>query len=364
MQCGLWPVAKASMANNDALIKLLTVLVQEFKTSLSSQIDKVLGKIEQFEESRKTTDKIIYKLSNDLQKQQQELSDLKSFCHQNMIHIPVQQTSTNTCAQPNNMITTNTQTRHSPERGIRRNNLIITGIDTTGQDPKIIISNFLLTHFSTKQDALLAVQQINTRSQNGTTSTRGPETSAAPPLNRFLVTFKSVWDAQSVYNQRLQKLKNFDVFISEDLNPIEASLFYKARQLKKANKIHTTWTKDGKVFVRQEFGQEPIELYTGHPLFLELTKTTANDQPYHNQNTPSTVISPPSISSSTSSHQEINKETITVTPHDSSVSPSPSLNISEILNEDIEEDELKQLLEGALTGAITQAQKKKKKTKE
>ena len=49
----------------------------------------------------------------------------------------------------------------------------------------------------------------------------------------------------------------------------ESNLFYKARQLKRKKIIHSTWTKEGKIYVRQKIEDEPIELNNDHPLLKE-----------------------------------------------------------------------------------------------
>ena len=107
---------------------------------------------------------------------------------------------------------------------------------------------------------------------------------AAPP--RYLITMKSCWEAQLIYSQRLQVLKTEQIYISEDLTPAESRLFYKARQLKKANIIHSTWTKEGQILFRKTYTQDPEELKEGNPLLLTNTNinidtTTSQTQPIH-----------------------------------------------------------------------------------
>ena len=66
------------------------------------------------------------------------------------------------------------------------------------------------------------------------------------------------------------------------------NLFYKARQLKKANIVRTTWTTDGIIFVGPEIGHEPIELYAGHPLQLSKNNSSSHhteQQHQHKKNT-------------------------------------------------------------------------------
>ena len=77
------------------------------------------------------------------------------------------------------------------------------------------------------------------------------------------------WDAQLIYSQRVRQLKDKNIYISEDLTMAESNLFYKARQLKKKKIIHSTWTKEGKIYVRQKAEDEPIESNNDHPLLKE-----------------------------------------------------------------------------------------------
>ena len=49
----------------------------------------------------------------------------------------------------------------------------------------------------------------------------------------------------------------------------ESNLFYKARQLKRKKIIHSTWTKEGKIYVKQKIEDEPIELNNDYPLLKE-----------------------------------------------------------------------------------------------
>ena len=111
------------------------------------------------------------------------------------------------------------------DRRIRRNNLIITGIELGSEDPKAFLQGFIAARFSTRSDGILAVQKIS--SPNEPSTNRGQDAptlpTAAPP--RYLITMKSCWEAQLIYSQRLQVLKNEQIYISEDLTPAESRLF-------------------------------------------------------------------------------------------------------------------------------------------
>ena len=64
-----------------------------------------------------------------------------------------------------------------------------------------------------------------------------------------IVTFKNVWHRRQFYQGRLM-LKDTGIFINEDLDTEERSLFYKCRMLKKSKKIKNTWTKDLQIYCR------------------------------------------------------------------------------------------------------------------
>ena len=105
-----------------------------------------------------------------------------------------------------------------------------TGLDVGQEDPMNALANFLSSHFLIRPEGILTVQLIYTRGESGAKSTSGINTTVPP---RYLITLKSVWDAQLIYSQKLQKLRHKNIFISKDLTPAESNLFYKARQLKK-----------------------------------------------------------------------------------------------------------------------------------
>jgi len=294
---------KVAMGSNEgAMLQLLTLLVQELKGTVNNRIDQIIDKIENYHEENKALNDKVQKLANEVAKHTQEIAQLK-----NEAQTKPQTQSLHTVSAPENR----TPARPLPERGIRRNNLIITGLEADQADPRIVIENFIQTHFPTATQGILAVQSLSTRGRNDTTINRGQQQSIAtiaPP--RFLVTFRSVWDAQNVYNERLRKLRDLNIFISEDLSPAEASIFYKARQLKKSNVVVSTWTKDGRTFVRKEIGQEPIEIHNEHPLLKipmpteQTNQTTHILQPQLKATSPefhpnsTSTISSPSLSSS------------------------------------------------------------------
>lgn len=337
------------MASNHDVMQLLTVLLHDFKVSVSQQIETLLEKIESYEIKRHHTEEAISKISLDLQKQQQEIAQLKMRYQQfpnTAVNPILPKSGLNQATHLN--ITENHSIQFSSERGIRRNNIILTGLEAEGYDPKIVIENFLSTHFLTRNDAVLAVQKLNS-----STSTR------------YLVTLKSVWDAQSIYSQRVQKLRNKNIYISEDLNQKEASLFYKARCLKKGNFIQSTWTKDGRTFIRESDTQDAVELHLSHPLLKHLAPSNIS------------TILPTSSTSQNNTPIPISTPVQLIpiqVPAPSEISPPIPLRLVPIqlptctipsteTNSDSDDNELLNLLEAAVASRSTRTRSKRKEKK-
>ena len=242
-------------ATSDALLQLLTTLVQELKESVSGRLNQVLEKLEKYQDDHKELQNTVENLKNELHTQKQELTALKQHYQQNNKPLPA-------AIKQNHTPTTDT---HTIDRGIKRNNLIITGIDIGSTDPLIFIQAFISARFSTRSDCILAVQKIGSNARN--------QTAAQEQTPRYLITMKSYWDAQIIYNRRLQVLRNENIYISEDLSIAESKLFFKARQLKKTQLIYTTWTKEGRIYIRRTSSSDPEELKEDHPLLNTTTKT-------------------------------------------------------------------------------------------
>lgn len=241
----------ARQNNNEmhSLVQLMTLLMQELRGTLNTnpKIDLILEKLEvQHEEYKKLQDRID-KLSIQVEQHSKALNEL-----QNM-----------NLSKSTSQVTSSPQTHQNIstlDRGIRKNNLIITGLEIGSEDPKIFIQAFLSARFPTVHpDGLLAAQKIGTTVKQ----------IEAP--SRYLITLKSYWDAQLIYNQRLKALRNDNIYISEDLTPSETRLFYKARQLKKAQIIYTTWTKDGRTFFKRNENDSPEELNERDPILSNIT---------------------------------------------------------------------------------------------
>ena len=143
------------MAGNDMLVQHLTVLISELKESVTSQIDQVLEKIEKHQEENKKLHDTIQTLSTEVDKHTKELTELRSqiTLTKSPPHLQAPVVNNQPLTSQNNVMPS--------DRGIRRNNLIITGIELGSEDPKIFLQGFIAARFSTRSDGILAVQKIN-----------------------------------------------------------------------------------------------------------------------------------------------------------------------------------------------------------
>jgi len=322
----------------------LAVLVQELKGSVTSRIDQILEKLEKGQEENKRLHDSVQKLSLEVEKHSKQIEELRS------MSIASTNSAINSQEQKNTTFSTQDQTQRNTnisqnDRGIRRNNIIITGIEVGNNDPRIFLQAFISARFATRPDGVLAVQRI--LSKNDQSSNSSP---------RYLVTMKSALESQLIYNQRLQVLRDEKIYISEDLTAAESRLFYKARQLKKMNLIHSTWTKEGKTYIRKAIFLEPEEFHEGHSLLQTSNTIMTQVKPIP----PFTMTTSPSQPSSSSSDQV--NATSSSSNHASLSSTQanhkPATANHEVTNE--VSDECLQLVQGAITRAMERQRKAKK----
>ena len=111
----------------------MSVLVKEMKTSVTPRIDLVLEKIESYEENNKKMKDAMSQLSIQVDKHSKELSELRNLCQQRLEKNPKTIESSHSVPVYQSKLP-----QRNLERGIKRNNIIIAGIDIGTQDPKII----------------------------------------------------------------------------------------------------------------------------------------------------------------------------------------------------------------------------------
>ena len=130
------------------------------------------------------------------------------------------------------------------EQDRRSTNLIIKGMKTT-DTPKRSIANILSTKvgITTTEDDIKYVVKINNRNKE-----EGKET------YKFSLYDRNKRDR--VYANRML-LKNTNIYLSEDLTINKSKLFYDARNYTKTANGASTWTVDGKIYLKDDSDARP-----------------------------------------------------------------------------------------------------------
>ena len=97
-----------------------------------------------------------------------------------------------------------------------------------------------------KEDDIEYVMKINPDRNNAN----------APNTSRIKITLKDYETKNKIYINKWH-LKGKDVWISEDLTPYKAKLFYQARKAVKDGHANLTWTMDGKIFIKKRKESPP-----------------------------------------------------------------------------------------------------------
>ena len=229
------------------LSSLVTFLITEIRETLHTRIDALNDRINlQCEENNrlKTENE---KLKKVITSQEQTITELKQ----------TRENPPSVSVFPNVKPESNLPIQVRP-RGIKAHNLIFSCAHVGQRDPKEFIEEILMTKFNRKP-AINALRILNTRGpqqltpeENATGQTESDDDSNnLQPTNKFLVTFNSIWDVKAIYRERIRALKNSQIYISEDLFREESKLYFLSRCLKKRKLIHSTWTEEGTVFIRE-----------------------------------------------------------------------------------------------------------------
>ena len=97
-------------------------------------------------------------------------------------------------------------------------------------------------------------------SLGGTSYVLSPSYSHLPSARQcVLPSIKSIKASNEVMMGR-KKLKGTRIYVNEQLTKKNAALFKKARDLKKQATIDSTWTYNGKVFLKKSQSGSPIEI--------------------------------------------------------------------------------------------------------
>ena len=154
------------------------------------------------------------------------------------------------------------------ERSDRQKTIIVQGLEkenptehflkTVKEKLDIDLKN---TEFSleTKEFRKRTNKDEKTRRQNSTSgNSSGKEANQKSPIETktvVTVTFSSVWRKREVYSTRAG-LRGTNVFLSEDLSASQRAIFFKCRELRRKNKIKSTWTHDLKIWIRDNNDQK------------------------------------------------------------------------------------------------------------
>ena len=154
------------------------------------------------------------------------------------------------------------------ERSDRQKTIIVQGLEkenptehflkTVKEKLDIDLKN---TEFSleTKEFRKRTNKDEKTRRQNSTSgNSSGKEANQKSPIETktvVTVTFSSVWRKREVYSTRAG-LRGTNVFLSEDLSASQCAIFFKCRELRRKNKIKSTWTHDLKIWIRDNNDQK------------------------------------------------------------------------------------------------------------
>ena len=259
-------------SNHNELTALMTFLITEIKDSLAAKIDLLCTKIDrqQTDIEKLYTENI--ELRQVIKSHEKTISELKEKSTQAI--------ATTTLPNVKNVQNIGPQYSQNTEkqRGIKAFNLIFTCEIEEEEDPKSFIEQTLLTKFNRKP-LIQTVNVITTRGQRqpndntGATSQQLPNdnTGATSQTTKIMVCFHSIWDAKAIYRERM-KLKNSNIYISEDLTRNESHLFYLSRMLKKNKYIYSTWTENGDTYFKETEFSPPQLLQENNPLLIKLHK--------------------------------------------------------------------------------------------
>ena len=255
--------------NENELTALITLLITEIKTTLNTRIDLLHEKIDLKNAENRNLKEEVQKLKQVITKQQQTIEQLQ---HKQLNEVTRQPT------QPPLALETSSKTL----RGIKAHNLILDCPKHTESDPKKVVEKIFREKFH-RIPVFNAIQVLNvntrrrsdrvipeTNSRGNTDATSEQSENYTNENYKILLNFNSVWECKSIYRERIQALRNSNIYISEDLSREESQLFYTARQLKKTQRILNTWTEDGQVFIKENIATSPKILKPNDPILDQM----------------------------------------------------------------------------------------------
>ena len=247
------------------LTALITLLINEIKSTLNAKLDILNEKIELKNEE-------ISNLKQTVHAQQQTIDQLK----QEKAAYSTSLTRTPVAVNNTSITTQVSQNQIQPQRGIRSHNLIFTCPEIGTEEPKKAIEKILVSKFH----RCPAIDSVKRFPEIRTDTQPTDQTHDAGTSTKMIVTFNSIWEVRSIYQERVQALRNSNIYISEDLYKDEAFLFYQARQLKKKKYITNCWTEEGQIYIVEQPGTSPKILNKMDPILkkLELINTDKIEQ--------------------------------------------------------------------------------------
>lgn len=136
---------------------------------------------------------------------------------------------------------------HRKERNTRLRNLKVSGLTgTTAEECKTNFINLVKTNI----DVTLAPEEFEVNlppTQDPTPAEAAGQTTGPERKKPIMLTFNNDWKRRSIYAKRVRVGRN--VFLSEDLNKEESSLYFQCRKAKREGKIKSTWTMNHKIFI-------------------------------------------------------------------------------------------------------------------
>ena len=264
-------ISATSTHSNGEFIGIVNLLINELKEAQNAKLELVFLKLKGLEEQ-------ITKLSQENSELKEKLQ-IKENSQQSQQ--PYARTTSNgkVVGQENyqKQYIKNIQEETTKQRGMKSHNLIIT-CEKFNSDPKKYIESIFLEKYNRKPN-IVAVQELKSK----TTEEK---------LSKFLVIFHSVLEANIIYKDRVQALRNTRIYVQEDLTREESYLFYKARQLKKRKIISQTWTENGTVYIKENTDSHPQIMSENSPLVHENINSPINPQTTQD---PSTIDIPKEI---------------------------------------------------------------------
>ena len=91
-------------------------------------------------------------------------------------------------------------------------------------------------------------------------------------MEKLKIVFYNKATRDNVYSAK-RKLKNKRIFITEDLTPEKAHIYYLARDAVKKTQAVATWTTDGRVIVKKTRDSMPTRIDTVNQLMRHLGNT-------------------------------------------------------------------------------------------